>query len=132
MSSKKLLFKTRSGHDSCRRSSSQKHSTKLQIRDSNLRFDISQHADDGYRALQSATSDILRSGSFERFFYDGIRARGDRQDNRSALSLFHGTMESLRLRPSISFDPRYPNGGHYDGFSGVPDALASREGVQNR
>ena len=41
-------------------------------------------------------------------------------------------MELVRFPPCAGFDIRNINGGHYGRLSGVPDAPASRESVQNR
>lgn len=86
----------------------------FQIRNSYLRFDIPQHADDGNRALQSASSHLLRPRSVERVLHDRLRPGGDRQDNRSALSLLHGAVESVRLPTGIGVHPGHIDGGHHD------------------
>jgi len=114
------------------KSLSAKLSTSFQIRNSYLRFDISQHADNGNRALQSTTSHLLRPRGVKRVLHDRLRSRGDRENNRSALSLLYGAVESVRLPAGVGIDTRYTDGGHHDRLPCVPDALASREGVQNR
>lgn len=103
----------------------------LQIRNSDLRFDISEHADDGNRTLQSTPSNIFRLRGVKCFLYHGLWFGGYCQDNRITLSLFHRTVEFIRFPSCIGIDIGNTYGGHHDGLSRVPDALAGGEGVQN-
>lgn len=103
-----------------------------QVRNSNIRADIPEHADHGHRALQPAAPDILHTRGVERLFHHGFLTRGDSQDNRFAPPLLHRALEPLRLRAGASLDPRYPHGGHNDRFSRITDFASSGEGLQNR